>query len=635
MTDDFKIKVLKYLTGNLVKNEGNNIPNFSEVSTITNNLYNYMNENFSSFGSGNYLVLDGIQGLKSGEGLSLSVIYGLYNQVNSVYNNGFVIIVDEEYNPVQLITSFDNGVQLNKIQIMNVDENGEFFMIDEVDGKFRFIMLNNILLKRENEDYKMNLRKSYFFPSEYNPSTVSSLGIQMLKKVIGSSYYLMIFNLSQSGDVGNSGKASVLTLKVNVGSENEWKIYSYNQSADFRASDIYISYDSNNLNFRLGGQILSMSDYKLRACEFLKFDSDDIVFRLYNVESKIFYYNNTIAYGYNVSFPSANNVKFLIYKFYLSDEIYSFEYDELWSYETSFVEYGLFDTTIMRMLKVNNEVFFEIMVLVNDDVFEYQLGRIIGDNVYAEKIGNFTNSNTFELTNFFVYKQYNLYRFYIQAGNEVYIIYQVYNSSNFNGVEYENINSLLPKYSNLYNDDNEIVFSRNLYNKVINENTTTSTIEVPNVMLNDSTIVKEELVSDTNTSLIINQQNVVKNIYETLYFNFINSVSIYDNNKNNKLINKYASSMLNKSINNVLDYDDIKLSKIKINYSDGTNEVEKVSTVKISDYKYNIFFNFYVKKNVDTIEFISEDEKIIYLNINANNLQINNLYKISQNVEVV
>ncbi len=79
MTDDFKIKVLKYLTGNLVKNEGNNIPNFSEVSTITNNLYNYMNEKFSSFGSGNYLVLDGIQGLKSGEGLSLSVIYGLYN----------------------------------------------------------------------------------------------------------------------------------------------------------------------------------------------------------------------------------------------------------------------------------------------------------------------------------------------------------------------------------------------------------------------------------------------------------------------------------------------------------------------------------------------------------------------------
>ena len=288
----------------------------------------------------------------------------------------------------------------------------------------------------------------------------------------------------------------------------------------------------------------------------------------------------------------------------------------------------------MRMLKVNNEVFFEIMVLVNDDVFEYQLGRIIGDNVYAEKIGNFTNSNTFELTNFFVYKQYNLYRFYIQAGNEVYIIYQVYNSSNFNGVEYENINSLLPKYSNLYNDDNEIVFSRNLYNKVINENTTTSTIEVPNVMLNDSTIVKEELVSDTNTSLVLNQQNVVKNIYETLYFNFINSISIYDNNKNNKLINKYASSMLNKSINNILDYDDIKLSKIKINYSDGTNEVEKISTAKISDYKYNIFFNFYVKKNVDTIEFISEDEKIIYLNINANDLQINNLYKISQNVEV-
>ena len=634
MTDDFKMKVLKYLTGNLAKNEGNNIPNFSETSTVTNNLYNYMNEKFSSFGSGNYLVLDGIQGLKSGEGLSLSVIYGLYNQVNSVYNNGFVIIVDEEYNPVQLITNFDNGVQLNKIQIMNVDENGEFFMIDEVDGKFRFIMLNNILLKRENEDYKMNLRKSYFFPNEYNPSTVSSLGIQMLKKVIGSSYYLMVFNLSQSGDVGNSGKASVLTLKVNVGSENEWKIYSYNQSADFRASDIYISYDSNNLNFRLGGQILSMSDYKLRACEFLKFDSDDIVFRLYNVESKIFYYNNTIAYGYNISFPSANNVKFLIYKFYLSDEIYSFEYDELWSYETSFVEYGLFDTTIMRMLKVNNEVFFEIMVLVNDDVFEYQLGRIIGDNVYAEKIGNFTNSNTFELTNFFVYKQYNLYRFYIQAGNEVYIIYQVYNSSNFNGVEYENINSLLPKYSNLYNDDNEIVFSRNLYNKVINENTTTSTIEVPNVMLNDSTIVKEELVSDTNTSLVLNQQNVVKNIYETLYFNFINSISIYDNNKNNKLINKYASSMLNKSINNILDYDDIKLSKIKINYSDGTNEVEKISTAKISDYKYNIFFNFYVKKNVDTIEFISEDEKIIYLNINANDLQINNLYKISQNVEV-
>ena len=42
MTDDFKLTLLKYFTGNLKQETGNNTPQFGGVEEVTNNLTTYL-----------------------------------------------------------------------------------------------------------------------------------------------------------------------------------------------------------------------------------------------------------------------------------------------------------------------------------------------------------------------------------------------------------------------------------------------------------------------------------------------------------------------------------------------------------------------------------------------------------------
>ena len=55
---------------------------------------------------------------------------------------------------------------------------------------------------------------------------------------------------------------------------------------------------------------------------------------------------------------------------------------------------------------------------------------------------------------------------------------------------------MVPTSSWLYNN-NKIIYARNLYNKVVSGNTTTSTVEVPNLLLNDIDIGQQDLLGET------------------------------------------------------------------------------------------------------------------------------------------
>ena len=91
-------------------------------------------------------------------------------------------------------------------------------------------------------------------------------------------------------------------------------------------------------------------------------------------------------------------------------------------------------------------------------------------------------------------------------------------------VDYENINSLVPNSGQLFNQNNIVIFARNLYNRIVNNNTAISTLEVPNDMLNDEIISIEKLMSETNTNLV----NANEKIENT------SSENNQENNKNNK-----------------------------------------------------------------------------------------------------
>ena len=231
--------------------------------------------------------------------------------------------------------------------------------------------------------------------------------------------------------------------------------------------------------------------------------------------------------------------------------------------------------------------------------------------------------------------------FYITTSRANYIVsgMQIFNINNWEYIDYRETNSMIPNSVWLYNND-KIIYARNLYNKVVSGNTTTSTVEVPNLLLNDIDIEQQDLLGETNGVLVSNIETIQKNIYEDLYINFYNTLTMQNQNTQEYITNIVGASRLNGSISNSSGgetYNDVKLTKIRINYSDNTSLVKAINpAIRISQFVYQYSFNIYVPgtKDITNIEMISQDESTVYQTITGLSLERSKSYKITQNVEI-
>lgn len=617
MTEDFKKLVLKYMLGQLDEQQPSSDLNWSDLKTTQNNLYTYLQEFFDG---DNWSITGTLQGTSTTNPLGFTVLYGFYGLAGET--KGFLTILDEKFNPLSTLTSYNTGTDFYEFYALNVDEDGNFYGIDRTDTQYRFVLLNNFLVKTPSSDYQVILRKSYFLPNTYQVQNVSI--IRKVLKRVGHSTYLIPFLLGQ-GLV--SGYPTVLEFTINVGSENNWVAHQSNTNfSNAIISDLTFNYIDDVLNFKL-----ALQDYSTSKSLEVQFDGNSYSIKTFDINAEILYLNYNDAYA-SKSIYETNKITYCIYKVnyntYSLDNVYTYEND-------GYSDYGMQDVQGAYLFKNQNELFAEI--IIGDDstheTYSYKILKIVGSEVYEKELGSFSNGALY-LNLFFVSKQYNLYSYYIQSQNTVYQVNQIYNELNYNGDSYEDINSLFPNTGNLYSD-NQLIFSRGLYNKVVNGNTTTSTIEVPNTLLNDTNITSEELVSHTSTSLVKENQSISKNIYELLYINFINSLIVQNRNSSSYQDMPTIASALNQSICSTLNYDDIKLTKWRITFSDNSTKIGTLTTTKVSDYAYNLKFIFYTSKDIKSIELISNDENVVYLTINELNLSLNKIYKISQNVEVI
>ena len=617
MTEDFKKLVLKYMLGQLDEQQPSSDLNWSDLKTTQNNLYTYLQEFFDG---DNWSITGTLQGTSTTNPLGFTVLYGFYGLAGET--KGFITILDEKFTPLSTLTSYSSGTEFNEFVALNVDEDGNFYGIDRTDTQYRFVLLNNFLVKTPSSDYQVILRNSYFLPNTYQVQNVSI--IRKVLKRVGHSTYLIPFLLGQ-GLV--SGYPTVLEFTINVGSENNWVAHQSNTNfSNAIISDLTFNYIDDVLNFKL-----ALQDYSTSKSLEVQFDGNSYSIKTFDINAEILYLNYNDAYA-SKSIYETNKITYCIYKVnyntYSLDNVYTYEND-------GYSDYGMQDVQGAYLFKNQNELFAEI--IIGDDstheTYSYKILKIVGSEVYEKELGSFSNGALY-LNLFFVSKQYNLYSYYIQSQNTVYQVNQIYNELNYNGDSYEDINSLFPNTGNLYSD-NQLIFSRGLYNKVVNGNTTTSTIEVPNTLLNDTNITSEELVSHTSTSLVKENQSISKNIYELLYINFINSLIVQNRNSSSYQDMPTIASALNQSICSTLNYDDIKLTKWRITFSDNSTKIGTLTTTKVSDYAYNLKFIFYTSKDIKSIELISNDENVVYLTINELNLSLNKIYKISQNVEVV
>lgn len=625
MTQDYKDNLLKYLTGNLELENGQNYPIIdSEIETLNNNIYNNIMSNLNN--PYNCLILGKIYNSNYDNYL----IYGFYADTSTSPYYGYIYLVDGDLNEIQMITEFASGTKLFPITALNQGEDNNLYglsiTVNDPNPVSRVLLFNNIFSSGLiSGNYEAILRNSYIVPHNYSQNPYRQNRI--IKSPDGAVYYIILRDNSNFKD-------KVIRFTINVGTENEWlevEVPTYST----------VRFDA-KLDKSSGEEVLRY--YTLSR-------ANPSVYYDYEINGEVVTLKKSITIPYSVSAVSSQVfVKDIdnIYIYALNnssglDYIYKVNGNGLktiYEVQEQQSETGYYLTTI-TICEINNGVFF-FENYIDYPLYKVSIGYIANDDSYTKKlVGTYTRATTvnpvYAYVDYYYKSNYNLINMYAPMYDETHTTKKVsfdYNSINYNGVEYSNINTLSPNKARLYDNDNKMIFARNLYNKVINANTTISTLNVPNTNLNNIIIYNQSLIGETNYVLMNNQEEITKNIYENLNINFYTTLKMINNNDiDNPIFNQNGSNRINSSVSKLNDYDNAKVTKIKINYSDNTNKILNIDFIITARDCYTEFM-IYIDKEISSIDFISNDENTIYNTIRPQ-FDIGKYYKITQGLEVI
>lgn len=624
MTNDYKVNLLKYLTDNLEIETGVNTPQFEDMGTISNNVYRYLLDKVQfPILYGNFNYLDTI------------IFYGCYLDNGNTYN-GFIYITDSSLNPLGFITEFESGTELRPIISLNVDEDGYFYGFDnknqifdsDVDNSFRFIMLNKIIGNGKiSGTYSVELRKSYYFPTDINSKITDMIeGRNRLVKKIGSADYYIIVDTSVNSVLG----CGVVDLNISVNNGVTWKITINNDINNLRAISTYAIYEDNNITIKVDSQ---SSNYDFIDALYTPGDTPTFTtqYTINNPQSSFFddilrIDEDTVYLTQRYKVDTTYYV--VLYKANFTSQvlniIHTFTVEETYVVGPDF-----------RLYNIEDLLFFKMGYYVSNDVTDYAcyIGMVINDTLYyinGDVFGGQVGGDFKPLI--FISKVYNLITILSPLATTTQKIQLVYNPNNYNGLSYSDTNMLVPNSGQLYDDDSNLIFARNLYNKVVEDNMTVSTIQVPNTLLNGVNIANERLFGQTNSTLNNEMVSLSKNVYEYLNINFYNTLQIVNRNTSEDIINQTGASRINDSVSQTTDYDDATMNKAKINYGDGTNYIFPITFTQNGN-DMETTFSIYASQEILSIDLISNDETTVYNTITGE-FTVGNYYTITQDVTV-
>lgn len=645
MTEDFKKNLLKYIT-----NEIN--PTSPSTDQILENVIDIPRTDFTGFIPTTFTyftVANVIQSSTNG----YFILYGGYvptNETPTSDSRGFIMILDENLKPIKTIYEFSSGTTLRPIQKMIQTEEGTFVAVDSTifalpenrvdiqNNEKRFIMLNNFSIKGDNDDYVVRLRTSYKIPTSYqnffcidivkNPNTAHYLLAGATYLPVGSSHY---------------DGARVIDLKINVGAANEWTNKNSNNDYWFYGG-FYGEFDSSdNASWKM---ILTHNTSPLT----MGWWNGTTYTAIMTADSNITPVVDSIAMRNQAVFINYDTVYFVINNQRLDPAVIS-RYVGLYKYTFStgtlkqiyLKNIGSFDYNHSRegifLTALNGELYVNYCDNFNYDnkTANYNFQRLENDewnpilisenaNYLMEKTATYT-FNIYNLVSNVALNQYLNFRYW-----KLEIIKEIYNNLNYNSTSYIDYDSLIAHSGTLYSN-NDIVFARNLYNKTSLNNTTVSTIEVPNTMLNNINITQKNLFGETNLQLVQDTNTLTKNIYETLFVNFINTINVIDEDTNIRfpLASNYVNSNIN--IGTQTNSEESSVAKVRINYGDSTTKTFNINWTEIDDYNKETSFSLYIDKSIESIDYISNDESTIYCKKELD-LEVGNIYTITQKLKV-
>lgn len=647
MTEDFKSTLFSYLIGKLPKENGTTEEIFKEINDLPRD--NWANVLPNSFNKFNY------EGIIQVQNSDLLVLYGGYKTTDNEVK-GIITIVDNEFNPITSIYQYDSGTYLRYIQCMKQDEDGTFYAIDCPDfpsdevwsfttSQKIFIMLNNFTQKI-NGNYVLSLQKSYILPSDY-----SNFYCRKIFKDTSSSNYVMVGSYLRKQESPDFDGIRVINLKINVGSQNGWNKIDDNGEG-WLLGDSYVDFkdDTYYLRVLLSDTSISSRELYLWTKNYTEtyptlksFQSfsfipvvDSFNFKNQSVlinKNEVYFVQNNQYWGV----PGSPDKKY-IGLYYYNDETKEFKT----VYEKYLGDYDYCILETIYIIQNNNELYLQF----NNNIDNTSL---LAD-YYCQRLVNFEwspiliseqQSFVFDHRAFYVSNNFNLLKIVMYPSNprrgtwKLYNIKENYNSSKYNGEPYVNTNALISDNTEIYSNDS-LVFARGLYNKTLNNGTTTSTVEIPNTYLNGIDLTSKNLLSKTNLVLVKDADMLQKNKYETVFLNFINSLVVADKNTTMQKNNPTASTYLNNAINNEDSYDNAKLyGNVLLTYQDDSVKEIKYGLEDVTDTSCNITFGIYVDKLLDNAKIMSSDKSTTYQIIDLTSLEQNKYYAIRQKMEVL
>ena len=228
----------------------------------------------------------------------------------------------------------------------------------------------------------------------------------------------------------------------------------------------------------------------------------------------------------------------------------------------------------------------------------------------------YTGPFTKTIYNIKLISQYNMHILIgttIEGINQTIVKIKNVYSPNITGEAHYNNKFAVPSYMNLYsksNDDTSLIFSRNALSKFYVGNQITATFNVPNYLLNDGNIKKASVYGNTNYLLNYNADTYSKNMFESLFFNFIYSLNIIDNTNGTSVMNQIGANRLANSLWNKLDNYNTRLSKVRITYDNLTSSIIDLNISQVTG--ISITFSYQVSGNIIKIEYLSQDENTVY-----------------------
>lgn len=649
MTDDYKKTLIEYVTGLLNEEE----PKYTDFNIQNINSIEYNSEIWQDYISSFRLQSAAINGILENEKYDNFIMYGGYQEQENQDAKGFLIYINKYGTPFKLI-------KLNSRGILNLDFDEDANRVYGVVGDratyqsattndIYFVYFNNLFLTT-TEDYKPIQTYSYKI----------FIGTKAVDKIVkdpnGSNY--LIFTRTYAG----LQNIDVFELKINVGQANEltrWQ--AYDSSNVYLLLGLYGWYEESNPHFKMvtsktSGQNLTIIQNNGTSLNYTNITPDVSL----NQRQQIYTHPQWISIN-------ENNIYFILLESWITNNISNRQARLMVYNGTTITNIYKTDTTqnpeesgsypiknvpMLNILKDTDNTLYLLEYKSDEDenyTKTYLCNLTKDTNLERWQLVS-TNENVFR-TNIFnqravLRRNYNIVNlftfsgyFKTSLGNPTGTIngyeLNIQNLAPVNGYvgdKYIDNDSLVPSYVNLYNNNN-LLFSRNIYNVSKQNNMTMSSVEIPNSYLNDTTITQNDLISETNLELVSNSTQWTKNIYEVVDLNFLNTINVIDEDTNTPYLES-AIKLNNATVDGGdTNYQNTPCIKYRINYQDSTTSIHNFIWNTIDDTHKETEISLYVDKAIFSIDLLSNDESTIYISIPLN-VEVGKYYTINQKIRI-